>query len=407
MAAGGATSSPALPAGSLRRAQTASAHSTPCSRQPLLSAEERSGFLSKRSHTVEIGNLRQQLEQQGSGVFGIWGGLALQRSAKVLPSPSGGDRAQLLMRHGSVLDALEALPAEGSEEIDEQGVLTEREAISSISNVLVGCAMLSMPFAFRAAGWSAAVVLTAVSGLMLLTGLLIGWGFDATEARFRDDKVPMQSRDFAALAYLAFGPRGHALIGIIFTAELWMALEAFFVNIGINMNILTGVSASWCIVGSGILAFIMLYTPMKVLAYISMVSIFAIFGASGSFVATGGLLLQEGRCPDYQTYHSDLNAGGLLTAMGLSIYCFAGHPCLPSVYWSMRDRSKFSRACVGGFAYAFVFYLGVSVLGFYSADFFGDFVQNPFTSNIGQDLQGGRIRVGREGGKGRDRGDLS
>jgi len=168
-----------------------------------------------------------------------------------------------------------------------------------------------------------------------------------------------------------------------------MALEAFFVNIGINMNILTGVSASWCIVGSGILAFIMLYTPMKVLAYISMVSIFAIFGASGSFVATGGLLLQEGRCPDYQTYHSDLNAGGLLTAMGLSIYCFAGHPCLPSVYWSMRDRSKFSRACVGGFAYAFVFYLGVSVLGFY---FFGDFVQNPFTSNIGQDLQGGRMR---------------
>lgn len=369
--------------GSLRRSQTVGTDSTP-GLKPLLSDEERRSFQSRKSHTIsDYGVLKEHLE--GLNVFGVFGSaLALQHSGSLVTGAS--DKG--LQRYGSVLDVLGEPELTQPSKGDEQGTLTEWEAISSISNLLVGCAMLSMPFAFRAAGWSAAVVLTGVSGLMLFTGLLIGWGFDATEAKFRDEGVPMESRDFAALAYLAFGSRGQALIGIIFTAELWMALEAFYVNIGVNMNILTGMPASSCIVGSGILSFIMLYTPMKLLAYVSMVSVFAIFGSSGAFIATGGLLLQEDRLPDYETYHSNLNAGGLLTAMGLSIYCFAGHPCLPTVYWSMRDRSKFSRACVAGFAYAFLFYLGVSSLGFY---FFGDFVQNPFTSNIGQDLQGGHM----------------
>jgi len=156
---------------------------------------------------------------------------------------------------------------------------------------------------------------------------------------------------------------------------------AFLVLIGINVNILLGVPTSYVIMMSGLVAFGLLYVSMQVLAYLSMVSIVAICSAVMALVWSGIALPSGG--PEFESYHSELRFEGLACSLGLALFCFSGHPCLPSVYWNMKDPAEFKVACWAGFGIAGVFYAIVCSVGYY---FFGDFIDQSFTENLGKSL---------------------
>lgn len=268
-------------------------------------------------------------------------------------------------------------------EEDASTKMTTTQTVISIANILVGAGMLSLPFGFRASGWAAAAVLIAVIALMTFTAFLIGLALDEASNDHRMIAIRQESRDFAALAYLAFGSRGRQFLAVVFALELWFAILAFFVLIGINGSLVLGVSKTQAILIAGGVTFYLCYASLRVLGYLSIVSLFAICSAVVALIWNGISLpvadLQFG------SYHGTFRWEGLLCTLGLCMFCFGGHPCLPGIYAGMQDRSKFKLACAGGFALAGLFYMIVSCIGYY---FFGDFVDQSFTQNLGFDLEG-------------------
>lgn len=274
--------------------------------------------------------------------------------------------------------------AEATNALEHNEKNTRAEAIYTVSNLLVGPGVLALPFAFRLAGaglGSLSVLLVTFS--MGFTGSLLGWAFDCSKSELDRLGVPVDARNYASLSLLAFGPRGHVAVSTIFVLELWMVFETTLVLISWNMHIFLGLSKFSAIIWSSAIAFVSFYAPVKLMSYISLACVIAVFGSIVPLFWSGVSLPADG--PPFEEFHAMARLEGLPTALGLTIFCFGGHPVLPSIYWHMRDTDQFSFACSTGFVSAGVFYLIVASVGYY---FFGDFVHQAFTDNLSHDLHG-------------------
>jgi vesicular inhibitory amino acid transporter len=260
------------------------------------------------------------------------------------------------------------------------------QATFSITNVLVGAGMLTLPYGYRLAGWSAAALLVVATATMGFSALLLGKSFDAVTEQLMKAGIPESSRDFSTLGFMAFGKAGRNVIGVLVAVEMWTTVVSLVVLLGINGSLLTGLPVSTIILASGLLGFAMPYMSMQELAHLSVVNMLAIVATVLALFVSGFTLQFSGEVlPEFNDYHSLVRPEGLTPSLGMCIFAFAGHPCLPAIYWSMQDRREFSGACCGGFALAVLFYLLVGASGYY---FFGDFVEQSFTSNLGSDLAG-------------------
>merc|ERR1712232_1028034 len=128
--------------------------------------------------------------------------------------------------------------------------------------------------------------------------------------------------------------RGRAIIGIVFTFELWTAVLAFFVMVGENLHlVIESISKQEAIIVCGVVTFMLLYASVRLLAYISMLSVVSVLVTLVA-LAWSGIALPSGG-PEFWEYHTVARPDGLFTMLGLSLFCFAGHPCLPNIYWNM------------------------------------------------------------------------
>eukprot|EP00927_Polykrikos_kofoidii_P067737 TRINITY_DN63186_c0_g1_i1.p1 TRINITY_DN63186_c0_g1~~TRINITY_DN63186_c0_g1_i1.p1 ORF type:complete len:526 (-),score=82.31 TRINITY_DN63186_c0_g1_i1:46-1584(-) len=259
------------------------------------------------------------------------------------------------------------------------------ETVSNITNALVGAGVMTVPYGFAAAGWAAALVLAAVLVLLSTTGLMLGSVLGNLEKDFETAGIPPSGRDFSALGFLAFGKAGKLLIGFIFVLELFTVCDAFLVMVGINMNLVFGISKSSAIICSGALMWLLVYAPMKFLAKLSVISVVAIACTVTGLVWSGAAANDSSELPDFWSFHTVMTPDGLTSALGLSLFCMAGHPLLPSMYWSMRDRSQFAPACICGFAIAAVFYGSAAAAGYY---YYGEHIKPSCAENLGKDLKG-------------------
>ena len=278
------------------------------------------------------------------------------------------------------------IETESSDQEIKAGTLSVWEATVAIANILIGSSILTLPYAFRKCGWVALAVLLGVCGVMTFTGLAVGQTLSAAEPRFAADATPVGSRDFAALGTMAWGTRGGAFVAVVFMLELVAIAMTYFLLIGVNMGILTGMPASWSIIASGVVTFFLSNLRIKFLASLSLISVAAIIGSAAALILSGVVnFVNDDVLDDFNSFHENVRVHGLLVAFGLSAFCFAGHACLPSIYWSMRDTSQYGKACVGGFAISCAFFLAVGGVGYF---LFGSHMHQVFTANIAVDLDG-------------------
>merc|ERR1719460_2886144 len=144
---------------------------------------------------------------------------------------------------------------------------------------------------------------------MTFTAFLIGLALDSTVEDLSNAGIRNESRDFAALAYLAFGHRGRQALAVIFALELWMAILAFFVLIGINGNLVLGISKTDAIIVAGALTFSLCFASMRFLGYLSMLSMLTISTAVVALIWSGMSLPVTGK--HFDSYHAGFRPDGL------------------------------------------------------------------------------------------------
>jgi len=232
-------------------------------------------------------------------------------------------------------------------------------------NCFVGAGILTVPFAFRLAGYSACILLCFVAGLNWYTSLLLGRALDT--AASLHPEVPYRSWNMGTLAKAAFGPVGEHLIRVIFGLELWFALETFLVLSGISVNLLIGTPESQVIIIAGTIGGLSMCLPMRTISLTSSLAIICMVGGLVALIICGmGRMYDhpENLVPSAEVHRTfDLERSP--ASLGMFLYCFSGLPCLPGIRSAMqRPKEDFAKAVHYAFSYSTLYYLAIGMLGY-------------------------------------------
>jgi hypothetical protein len=264
---------------------------------------------------------------------------------------------------------------------DESAQLTGvAETTFNMINCFVGAGILTVPFAFRLAGYSACILVLFVAGLNWYTSLILGEALDKAASMHPD--VPYRSWNMGSLARAAFGPRGEHCIRVIFGLELWFALETFLVLTGISVNLLTGLPEPAVIVVAGTIGSLSLSLPMKNVSFMSFIGVACMVGGLFALIICGmGRIFDHppNVVPSAETHHTFM-FGRTPASLGIFLYCFSGLPCLPNIRNAMRrPKEEYAQAVHNAFAYSSVYYLAVGMLGY---EFFANDTRRSFLKDL-------------------------
>lgn len=240
-------------------------------------------------------------------------------------------------------------------------------------NLVVGGGVLSMPYVLKLAGWAGLIIVALLAALFGYTAVAIGQVLSANLDDFDLKHVPRSERDFSLMARMSLGPVGQRVTEVVLILENWSAAVCYMLFVGENVKIVAGTDVYVGVVVSGVLTLFMLYVPLRWLAYVGMVGmLFAGFSVC--------MLVVQGVSLDTSPDRTAIDAGGIGIAGGIVLFCFAGHACLPNLYWSMqRPKEQYAKACYAAYGGVCLFYVVSAVAGYY---FFGDSLTDQFTAAL-------------------------
>lgn len=284
----------------------------------------------------------------------------------MLMSPRG---SMLLM--SPVSARRKTVPLDGDGDLGESLVLSEEgmgplltaaQVVFNLANIIMGVGVLSIPYALRQSGYFALVLIAVVISITTKTAKWIGSAMelasDSTEAAL----LPRAFWDFGFLAEVAFGPRAAVTINVVTVLEIWLALVAFMVMNGGNAAIvMPSVSNLVTIPVFGFLGTVGCFVPHSVFAYLSLFSSFAMIVAAFSMVISTSIM---GEWAEPSGNAALFRPENIPRSIGIILFCFAGHPCFPSVLVNMENEKKWGFCVDLSFLIAFAYYTAFGFLGY-------------------------------------------
>jgi len=104
--------------------------------------------------------------------------------------------------------------------------------------------------------------------------------------------------------------------------------------------------------------------PHNVFAYLSLVSTFAMIVAAFSMVISTSMMGQWAEPYDHLGTAALFRPENIPRSIGIILFCFAGHPCFPSVLTNMENEKKWGFCVDVSFVVAFVYYVSFGFLGY-------------------------------------------
>lgn len=157
-------------------------------------------------------------------------------------------------------------------------------------------------------------------------------------------------RHYLDIAERAFGKRGRLIVSIIMSSDLYLIgigllilevdnLEKLFPNFAVKIGtlIISG-RCSFVIITALVILPSMLLTDLSILSYVSAMGVITCIVILGSIFCVGAF-----GGVGFHAKGTLLNVDGIPTAVSLYIVGFGGHPAVPSIYISMRERCHFSK----------------------------------------------------------------
>ncbi|GAV64130.1 Aa_trans domain-containing protein [Cephalotus follicularis] len=240
----------------------------------------------------------------------------------------------------------------------------------------LGIGLLTVPYALSRGGWLSLVFFFLIGIICFYTGILL--------RRCMDSDPSITS--YLDIAERAYGTRGRILVMIIMNTELYLVAIGLLILEGDNLHklfpkfmVMIGTfivdgRQSFVIITALVIFPSMLLTDLSILSYVSATGVFScllILISTFCVGAFGGV--------GFHARGTLLHMGGIPTAISLYIVCFAGHPVIPSIYISMRDRYQFRKVLLFSFVVTTVTYLLMAIVGYLM---YGDDVDSQITLNL-------------------------
>lgn len=274
---------------------------------------------------------------------------AYQRMAMEEPASSASSSASLLEAKETLRQlALKAPPK--FEPVAEMpgGTSTPAQAVVNCANILMGSGLLALPYAAKAAGGYLGIcaLLTVASAGTLFTGKILGKELERKGAR-----------GFPDLAFYAFGRKGRVAVAVALYFDLFMCLVLFLIMGAANLaaffdglRLQDGSLLDSCLAALGSPAgcfwlLAVLLVPATAFDDLTALAKFSAVGTVATVllvvVVTISALFARNRVKDVDRTHSTKHEPlSKALALGLVLFCFAGHALFPSIYYSLQDPKR-------------------------------------------------------------------
>eukprot|EP01069_Polyplicarium_translucidae_P007009 Polyplicarium_translucidae@DN3049_c0_g1_i3.p1 len=266
--------------------------------------------------------------------------------------------------------------------------LSPLEASFSLSNCVIGIGILAVPYAFKLGGLVTGAVCAVLCVLYCYTGLLIGRLLARCEQKANFLGIPPERRDWQWLGRCAFGRVGEEVAFFALCGELFFVVVSYMATAGKNVcAIIPGmpVSPELVILLCGVATFALLFASQRLISWVSLV---ANVSAAGVVVALVYSTINVTDKPSYDELKI-LDLREMPSAIGIINFCFVAHAIFPSIYNNMENPSRrFALPLATSYVAALVFYVTAGLVGYIG---YGDSIEDPFTLNIGRDIDGSRL----------------
>lgn len=192
-------------------------------------------------------------------------------------------------------------------------------------------------------------------------------------------------KTYPEVGQLAFGYKGKIAIAILMYLELYLVGVSLLILEGDNMDKMfpnTRVEfGSVSIEGKQlfVIASSLIILPTTWSRNLAVVAYFSIVGVLSSVLLLGSLLWTGIADTGFHWEGRALNVSGLPTALGLYFVCFTSHAVFPTIYASMKEKTRFPKVLLISFVLCTFNYGLVAVLGYLM---YGDEVQSQVTLNL-------------------------
>ncbi|KEH34376.1 putative amino acid transporter, transmembrane domain-containing protein [Medicago truncatula] len=254
-------------------------------------------------------------------------------------------------------------------------------------NAISGVGIVSIPYALASGGWLSILLLFTIAIACCYTGTLVKKCMD----------MDLNIRTFPDIGQHAFGSKGRLMVSIIMNSELYLAVTGFLILEGDNLNKLVpnvqihlaGLTIGGTTMFTMVTALVIL--PTVLLEDMSLLSYVSAGGALASSIFIVSLLWNG--AIDGTGFHGKgrvFRWSGIPSAVSLFAFCYSAHPILPTLYNSMRDKSRFYSVLSASFLACTFGYAAAAILGYLM---FGEEVESQVTLNLQTGKLSSRVAI--------------
>lgn len=256
-------------------------------------------------------------------------------------------------------------------------------------NALSGIGLITIPYTLSQAGWSGLAALLSMAIVTCYTGLLLHRCLDSNPS----------IKNYPEIGLYAFGQKGKLIISIFMYLELYLVPTGFLILEGDNLHKLFP-NVGFEIVGThigGKRLFTMLagliILPSMWLKDLSWLSFVSAGGVLSTILVTGSVFWVGGF--DGVGFSSNrgqevFNLKGIPTALSLYAFCYGAHPVFPTLYSSMKDKTRFPKVLFISFGLSTMSYMLMAVVGYLM---FGQHIESQVTLNLPTNKVSSKIAI--------------
>ncbi|OWM65280.1 hypothetical protein CDL15_Pgr008870 [Punica granatum] len=249
-------------------------------------------------------------------------------------------------------------------------------------NALSGIGIITLPYTLSQAGWLGLALLSTMAAVTCYTGLLL-------QRCIESDQL---SKTYPEVGFSAFDRKGLVIISVFMYLELYLVPTGFLIMEGDNLHKLfpdVGFQLGTHEIGGRQFFIVMaglVVLPSMWLKDLSKLSCVSACGVVSSLVVMGSIFwVGEFDGVGFRGKGTVLfDLSGVPKALSLYAFCYGAHPVFPTLYSSMKDKSKFSKVLFISFGLSTLSYISVAGMGY---SMFGRDTLSQVTLN----LPGGKI----------------
>ena len=285
----------------------------------------------------------------------------------------GGDASSFTDFQEATPLVLKKVEAKGKVVTVIAGQSTAPQTIFNSVNVLIGIGLLALPLGLSHSGW-----LLGIPALALCAYLT----FNSAELLSRCMDTDPTLMTYSDLAYVTFGPKGRALISLLFSLDLMASGVSLIVLFADSLNALF---PSISIIHFKVIAFLVLtppsFLPLNILSLVSLAGITSTIGVVIVIFLCGFTKsTSPGSLIEFATTNMFPNSiPDALIAIGILMAPFGGHAIFPNLKVDMRHPHKFKDCLKVTYSITFLTDMSMAIIGFLM---FGDAVKDEITKSV-------------------------